>query len=65
MIDFLRDNLGTIIIALILALIVAAIIRKLILDRRQGKSQCSFGCEGCPSASICHSDKQKINSKQH
>ncbi len=34
-------------------LIVAGVIIKSIIDKKKGKTGCSFGCSGCPNASAC------------
>ena len=56
MLDFLKENLSTIIIGLIILAVVAGIVVKMIKDKKNGKSSCSCGCgcENCPSAGICH-----------
>ena len=54
MINFLVNNIGTIIVALIILIIVSLIITKLIRDKKKGKNSCGCGCENCPSAGICH-----------
>ena len=56
MLDFLRENLSTIIIGLIILAVVAGIIVKMIRDKKNGKGSCSCdcGCESCPSSAICH-----------
>lgn len=56
MLDFLKENLSTIIIGLIILAAVAGIVAKMIKDKKNGKSSCSCGCgcENCPSAGICH-----------
>ena len=59
MIQFLIDNLPTILVSLLLALIVAAVIVKLVKDKKQGKSAgCGCGCKGCPNSAMCHSGEQ-------
>ncbi len=47
------DNFGTIVVTLLLALIVAFIIRKLIHDRKQGKTSCGGNCASCGMCSSC------------
>ena len=54
MIQFLVDNLPTILVSLLLALIVAAVIVKLVKDKKQGKSA---GC-GCPNSAMCRGGEQ-------
>lgn len=57
MLAFLAENLGTIVVGLGLLLIVALILRKLVKDRRRGKTACGCGCEGCASRGLCHEEK--------
>lgn len=54
MINFLVNNIGTIIVSLIILIIVSLIIIKLVRDKKNGKSSCGCGCENCPNAGICH-----------
>lgn len=46
--------MSTVIIGVLLAGAVALIVRKMIQDKKAGKSGCGCGCEGCPSAGACH-----------
>lgn len=57
MINFIIDNLGTIIVSAILASAVVLAIRKLYKDKKAGKSACGCKCAGCPNASMCHNGK--------
>ena len=56
MLDFLKENLSTIIIGLIILAVVVGIVAKMIKDKKKGKTSCNCGCgcENCPSSSICH-----------
>ena len=58
MLIFLKENISTIIISLVILAVVAGIISKMIRDKKKGKTSCGCGCENCPSADICHSNKQ-------
>ncbi|HOM03358.1 MAG TPA: FeoB-associated Cys-rich membrane protein [Acetivibrio sp.] len=52
MIEFITENLATIIIsAILLALGVLAVL-KIRKDKKKGS--CSCGCSGCPQSQICH-----------
>jgi hypothetical protein len=60
MIDFLRQNLGTIVTLLVLAGIVAAIVVKFVRDKRKGKSIiCNCGCEACDECPAARPDDKK------
>ncbi len=58
MFEFLKENIGTIIVGLVVLAVVAAIIVKIIKDKRHGKSSCGCGCEHCQNAQYCHSGKK-------
>lgn len=45
--------MGTFIVGGILLLVVTLIVRKMVLDKKSGKSGCSCGCDGCSES--CHS----------
>lgn len=57
MINFLTENLATILIGGILFLICCAIIGQQIKNKKEGKTSCSCGCNGCSMSSICHKEK--------
>ncbi len=50
MLEWLKLNIGTIVALLILVAVVALIIRKLVLDKRAGKSCCG-DCGSCHACS--------------
>lgn len=54
MLDFLANNLSTIIVSAIVLAVVAGIVIKMIKDKKSKKSSCGCGCSGCPSAGACH-----------
>ncbi|NLX75816.1 MAG: FeoB-associated Cys-rich membrane protein [Clostridiaceae bacterium] len=54
MIEFLKNNLSTIIISAILLFITVSVIYRRIRDRKAGKMSCGCGCSSCEAASICH-----------
>lgn len=48
MLEFIRQNAGTIIVGIVVLAIIAAAIVKIIRDKRSGKCNCSCeGCSGC------------------
>lgn len=49
---------GTAVVAALLAALVICVVVKLIRDRKKGKSSCGCGCANCPSAGLCHGQKQ-------
>ena len=55
MLEFLADNIGTIVIGLVLLVVILLVIRKLVKDRKNGSAcSCGCGCKDCPSSSLCH-----------
>ena len=52
--QWLSENWGTVLVALALLGIVALIVRRLILDKRQGRSTCGCNCANCPMGGACH-----------
>ena len=54
MIQWLEQNMGTILVSLLLLLVVCLIIRRLWKDRKQGKSSCGGQCGSCPMHQTCH-----------
>jgi len=54
MIEFFAENWGTLLIGAIVAAVIVVVTIKLYRDKKQGKSTCSCGCSGCPSADLCH-----------
>ncbi|MBQ8296886.1 MAG: FeoB-associated Cys-rich membrane protein [Ruminococcus sp.] len=57
MMDFLIENISTIIVGLVVLAVIALIIVKLRKDKKQGKSSCGCGCEHCQNAPYCHGGK--------
>lgn len=58
MLDFIVDNLGTILITVVLVTILAAIVVKLVRDKRKGKSSCGGNCAHCALGGSCHGGKR-------
>ena len=57
MLEWISENLFTLIISVLLAAVVFFILRKLVRDRKRGKSSCGCGCESCPMSGSCHKAK--------
>lgn len=51
---WLANNIGTIVVAIILIVAVLLIVRKLISDKKKGKSSCGCGCSNCSMSGECH-----------
>ena len=54
MIQWLENNIGTLLVGLALLLVVCLIIRGLWNERKQGKSSCGGQCGSCPMHQACH-----------
>ena len=54
---WLQNNAGTLVVGLLVAGIAVGLVCKLVRDKRQGKSSCGCGCEGCALKDKCHPDK--------
>ena len=61
MLEFIKDNVGTIVISLILIGIFALIIKSMIRDKKKGKISCGCNCAHCAMAGACHTSKTKDN----
>lgn len=56
--DYIINNLGTIVVFLILLFVVFLIFKKMRRDKLAGKScSCGTSCGSCPGSSVCHSKK--------
>lgn len=60
MLQFIADNLATIIVSALLLAAVIGIIASMAKKKAKGQSiGCGCGCSGCPSASSCHMVQKK------
>ena len=57
MIQFLRENWGTILVLAVLLAAAGVAARRMYKNKRDGKPGCGCGCADCPSKGICHRDK--------
>ena len=55
MLAWLAANLGTIIVCALVLAVVFLAARKLLKDKKQGKSPCGCSCSGCAGCGGCHS----------
>lgn len=54
MLAWITENIGTILISAVLLLVVVLIIRKLVKDKKKGKSSCGCNCAHCTMSGSCH-----------
>ena len=52
--EWLAQNWGTLLVGGVLALVIVAIALRLIRNKKEGKSSCGCGCEGCAMRDRCH-----------
>lgn len=55
--EFIINNIATIIVSLIVIMCIAFALRSLIKDKKSGKS-CS-SCSGCAGSAMCHGKSSK------
>ena len=53
MLAWITENIGTILISAVLLLVVV-LIRKLVKDKKKGKSSCGCNCAHCAMSGSCH-----------
>lgn len=61
MLDFLLENIGTILVALALSLILSLVVVAMVKNKKKGISSCSGGCSCCPFNGKCHSEEKTDN----
>ena len=52
--NWFAENIGTVVVTIILIAVVALVVRKMISDKRKGKSSCGNTCASCPMSGSCH-----------
>lgn len=57
MLDWLTENLATIIVLIAVVAVVAGVIAVMVRDKKQGKSSCGCSCGNCPMSGKCHEKK--------
>lgn len=59
MLDFICNNIATIIIGLAVLSGIVLLAIKLIKDKKNGRTSCSCGCSNCAMKDICHSTAEE------
>lgn len=54
MLEFILDNLSTIVVGGLVIILVSAVAVKMLRDKKKGKGSCGCACTNCPSAGMCH-----------
>ncbi len=57
MLEFLSQNVGSILILLAVAAVIGALLFGFIRNKRRGVSSCSCGCSDCPMSKSCQQNK--------
>ena len=55
MLEFIAEQWGTILAALVLLGLVCAVVATMVRNRKKGKSTCGCGCSSCAMEGRCHS----------
>ena len=60
---WLSENWGTLLVGLIVLAVLLLAVRKIVLDRKNGKSYCSSGgnCEHCAMKERCEKHEEKMD----
>ena len=59
MLEWIKQNIGSICVLLVVVAVVAIIIAFRIRAKKKGKTSCSCGCANCAGRGVCHSYKQE------
>ena len=51
--EWLTENLGTLIVAAVLVILVALVVVKMVRAQKNGKASCGCGCANCAMAGKC------------
>ena len=57
MLQWISNNIGTIVVCVVLLAVVILIARSLIKQKKQGKSSCGNNCAHCAMHGSCHTLK--------
>lgn len=58
--DFLIQNIGTIIVALVVIAVIVAVVLVMVNDKKKGKSLCGASCKCCPNSELCHKAHKNV-----
>ena len=60
--NWLFENLGTILVGAAVLLAVVLILVKMWKDKKKGVSSCGCGCSSCAMAGTCHGNRKNTDS---
>ena len=52
--EFLKENIGTVIVAVVLLAVVILAVRSIIVSRKKGRRSCGCDCGSCAMSGTCH-----------
>lgn len=55
--NWILENWGTLLVGGVVLAVVLAIVLRLIRNKKEGKTSCGCGCEGCALRDKCHPQK--------
>ena len=58
---WIQANIGNLVVGLVLTVIVLLNIRKIVLDKKQGRHSCGGDCGSCGGCNACSSIKADLN----
>ena len=64
MFEWLKHNVGSILILAVVLAIITVIVIFRIRAKKKGKTGCGCGCSSCPGRFTCHTNKQEENEKK-
>lgn len=59
--DWILENIGTILVLLVVLLVIGGAIATVVKNKRSGKSGCGCGCANCALKGQCHREGNKGN----
>ena len=59
MMNFMTENISTILVSLVLLAVVSLVIRKMLKDKKRGVTSCGTSCNGCAMAGSCKDFRKK------
>ena len=58
-IEFFKNNAGTLAVALVLTAVIVLIAVRIVKNKKNGKSTCGCGCSNCPMSASCRGKSEK------
>ena len=58
MLEFISENIGSILVLLLVVAVIGALLFGFIRNKKKGVSSCSCGCSDCPMGKSCQQEKK-------